>query len=188
MEFKNFEPPNHDGEFFPTEAPPGDVTIYYHGSSRYFSPVIEKKGFQPDYRFASDDELAVLRKYAHRFVIAGTNYLPSLGGNKPITLAGTSIGAMRYTNPSRKGGIAKTLLDDLRALLSDPGVAADDEAILMSLKRRLEPIEHEDGVIYAIGLRGEERKRLTGCDPYHVNMIPLSGLLYAMVIPHGFKY
>ena len=188
MEYRIFEPPHGEGEFFPVKAPSDDVTIYYHGTSRYFSPMIEEKGFQPEYRFVTHEEMTVLQKFARRFVVTGTNYLPSLAGDKPITLASTGVGALRYIDPGRKGGIAKTLLDDLRLLISEEVVADDDRQVLCLLIRRLEPVDHEDGIIYAIGLSSEERKRLEGYDPYHAHMIPRSALLCAMVVPHGFRY
>jgi hypothetical protein len=188
MEYRTFEPPHDEGEFFPMKVPSDDVKIYYHGTSCHFSPIIEGKGFQPEYRFVTDKEMAVLQKYAPRFVLTGTNYLPSLAGNKPITLASTGVGALRYIDPSRKGGIAKTLLDDLRLLLSEAVIANDDRQVLDLVIRRLEPVEYKDGIIYAIGLSNEERKRLEGYDPCHARMIPRSALLCAMVVPHGFRY
>jgi hypothetical protein len=188
MEFRNFEPPTGQSQFFPMKVAPDDSGIYYHGTSRYFSETIEQQGFQAEYRFVSDEELHVLQKYRHHFTIAGTVYLPYLTGNKPITLAGTSVGALRYIDPSRKGGIAKTLLEDVRLLLSQTEVVAADRGILTSIERRFEPIDREDGIVYAIRLSEGESKRLTGCDPYHARMILPSAILCAMVVPHGFRY
>jgi hypothetical protein len=79
METRGFEPSNTKGDFFPVAPPADDVTVYYHATSRLFSPIIEEQGFLPEFRFVSDEELAVLQKHAHRFVVScnGSQFLPA---------------------------------------------------------------------------------------------------------------
>jgi len=167
MDIFDFVPPNDRGEFF-TGTPAEGCERFYHGTSHCFLDRLSHHGFVVRYQLASDEEVAVLERYALRMQHVGPQLVWSLGVAKRLSLTRHSTLALSYASSGLRGGIYKSLLDDLKVLLA-PGaeqLPEGDVAIVAPLKARLEALETEPGLVCAIDLQPAEIAKLNpGQDP-----------------------
>jgi hypothetical protein len=189
MDILDFTPPNDSGEFF-AGTPADGCERFYHGTSRYFLDRITEHGFVVQYRLVNDQEVAVLERYAHRMQNVGATLVWSLGVAKRLSLTRRSMLALSYASSGLRGGIYKSLLDDLTLLLAPDAeqIPEQDAAILAPLKTRLEALETEPGLVCAIDLRPAEIAKLKplGQDPTYAPFdIAPERIIAVMNVPNG---
>lgn len=161
MDTLAFVPPNDRGEFF-TGTPADGCERFFHGTSQYFMDRISEHGFVVRYRLVGDEEVAVLERYANQMHNVGPQLVWSLGAAKRLSLTRYSTLALDYASGGLRGGIYKSLLDDLTILLA-PDVEQlpeQDVTVLAPLKARLRALETEPGLVCAIDLQPAEIAKL----------------------------
>ena len=187
----NFEPPNDSGVFFDV-APRQGATRLYHGTSTWFSDVIEQQGFKLNHRFLTDSELEAVNKHAASMKSLGPEWVWTLGESRRFSLTRFSRQALRYACSSLKGGVYCKLLDDLDNLTraaQENEMTDSDRAMLGTIRHRLEPISRLPGVVYAIDLYESEVVQLTppGDPTYAPFDIPVDRITYRMLVPVGYE-
>jgi hypothetical protein len=152
MDILDFTPPNDSGEFF-AGTPADGCERFYHGRRSTFW-IGSRNMVVVQYRLVNDQEVAVLERYAHRMQNVGATLVWSLGVAKRFSLTRKSMLALSYASSGLRGGIYKSLLDDL-TILSIPTQSRYPSKTWLSsplLKTRLEALETEPGLVCAIDL------------------------------------
>ena len=111
----------------------------------------------------------MLERYANRMQNVGRTLVWSLGVAKRLSLTRSSKLALSYASSGLRGGIYKSLLDDLTILLASDveQLPEQDVTVLAPLKARLQELETEPGLVCAIDLQPAEiaKLNLPGQDP-----------------------
>src|SRR5438034_1256330 len=139
MQIFNFSPANDEGEF-PFAPPVAEgMTRFYHGTSTHFRARIEYHGFLISYRVVTEAQHTFLELYAAFMPRLSADGVWALGVPKRLNLAEKCILPIDYASGTLKGGVARSLHDDLASLLDgkDSRVADDHRRILEALRAEL---------------------------------------------------